>query len=604
MGKEKRQRLLWILFGLFLILQHQFVFLHYDDWGYASLAYGYLGNANGRHWNLADLLGFLKWHYLNWGGRVLCFAAETIALRCGERCIQIVQAIVIFLVFRCMYLLVRRRREDAAAALLCICMYGMYRLETVSSGVLWYSAAVLYVWPFSCLFGAIYLMEYRQPSGWKRKAAAAVLLFMAGFSQEQVAVLAVVYAAVYAGLCVREKRRRSHLWLYAFALLGAAIELLAPGNYVRSEGTQDAERSGLGFLGNACLQLPEVLRANLDNGFIVFLLLVILLTTWLCGLRRSASSRRRQFVIGAVNLGSAAGLLYAFAAKDRNGGAALVLQLGFLVILSVELTAYLLRERQYVFLGLFAGAVCSQGMMLAAPFMAERCTLPFQSVVQVLAVYMVLQCAGSCRKAAVVLTAVTAAAAGINAVWITAGYCRNAQVNQINRWKLEEKAALIRAGASVDSILLYRLPDDRFVSEMPYELKFIEAWVKCYYEMPQEVNFLWQRLDGCEYEYEVVEEQCPEISSIWPDRVDADYERTEDGGIHIAVTPTRMDSHLCIVVNDCEMESVRSDTVYTAHIPREMLEGELRIRLLDTGTGLYSDEVTLNVESDNHNSGL
>lgn len=604
MEKEKRQHLLWILFGLFLILQHQFVFLHYDDWGYASLAYGYLGNANGRHWNLADLLGFLKWHYLNWGGRVLWFAAETIALRCGERCIQIVQAIVIFLIFRCMYLLVRRRRGDGAAALLCICMYGMFRLETVNLGVFWYTAAVLYVWPFSCLFGAIYLMEYREPSGWRRKAAAALLLFMAGFSQEQIAVLIAVYAAVYAGICAWKKRWRSHQRLYAFALLGAAIELLAPGNYVRSEGTQDAERSGLGFLENASIQLPEVLRGNLGNGFIVFLLLVILLLTWRCSLRQCTESRKRRCVIGAVNLGSAAGLLFAFAAKDRNGTAALWLWLEFVVVFSVQLTAYLLRERQYIFLSLFAGAVCSQGMMLAAPYMVERCTLPFQFAVQVIAAYMILQCAGRCRRGAVVLTAVTAAAAGINAAYITAGYWRNAQVNEINRCKLEEKAARIKAGAAVDRLILYRLPDDRFTSQMPYQLQFIEAWVKCYYEMPQEVDFLWQQLNRCEYEYETVEEQCPEISSVWPDRIDAEFERTEDGGIHIAVTPTRMDSHLCIVVNDREMESVRSDTVYTAHIPGEMLEENLRIRLLDNDTGLYSDEVILNVESDNHNSGL
>ncbi len=83
MEKEKRQRLLWILFGLFLLIQHRFVFMHYDDWGYAGLSYGYLGNAHGRYWNALDLLGFLKWHYLNWGGEspVVCRGSVSASLR-------------------------------------------------------------------------------------------------------------------------------------------------------------------------------------------------------------------------------------------------------------------------------------------------------------------------------------------------------------------------------------------------------------------------------------------------------------------------------------------------------------------------------------------
>ncbi len=604
MEKEKRQRLLWILFGLFLLIQHRFVFMHYDDWGYAGLSYGYLGNAHGRYWNALDLLGFLKWHYLNWGGRVLWFAVEALALRCGEWCIQILQAIVLFFIFRAMYLLVRRRKNDAAAALLCICMYGMFRLETVNCGVFWYTASVLYVWPFSCLFGGIYIMEYSQPIGWKRKVAAAGMLFMAGFSQEQVAVLTVVYVAVSAGIRVREKRWQARQWLYGFGLLGAAIELLAPGNYVRSEGTRDAEQSGVGFLENVRTQLPEVVRGNLENRFLVFLLLVILLLTCLCGLKKHVSDRRLRCVIGAMNPVSAAALLCTFAAGEENGAAVLWIRIVFLVLLCVQLTGYLLRERQYVFLGLFAGAVCSQGMMLAAPYMVERCTLPFQSVVQVIAAYMILQCAGEFRRIAFVLTAVTAAVAAVNLTYITAGYARNAQVNRINRCRLEEKAARMDAGAPAGSLILYRLPDDRFTSQMPYQLNFIEAWMRCYYEMPQEMNFIWQQLNGYEYEYETVREERPEIASVWPDRIDAEFERTEDGGIHIAVSPTQMDSHLCIVVNDVEMECVRSDACLTTHVPPEMLEKDLHIRLLDTETGLYSDEVTLNVESDNHHSGL
>ena len=47
-----------ILFFVFLIIQHQAVFLYHDDYGYAILSHGYEGNTHGMSWNIIDLVRF------------------------------------------------------------------------------------------------------------------------------------------------------------------------------------------------------------------------------------------------------------------------------------------------------------------------------------------------------------------------------------------------------------------------------------------------------------------------------------------------------------------------------------------------------------------
>ena len=184
----------------------------------------------------------------------------------------------------------------------------------------------------------------------------------------------------------------------------------------------------------------------------------------------------------------------------------------------------------------------------------------------------------------------------INLTWITYGYASNCCVNLINRYKMQEKAAQYHAGAPVKDIILYRLTDDRFVSQMPYQQDFIEVYVKNYYGIPQETNIIWQQLGEYEYEYERVEEDCPKISAVWPDVIDASFERSEDGGVSVAVTPSRMDSNLSIIVNDAEMETVKDLHAFTTHVNKELLTDDLRIRLFDKETEKYSDVVVLRVE--------
>lgn len=62
------------IFSCLIIIQHQYVVMSFDDYGYASLTYGWTGNTEGMDYTIKNIFQFLKWHYLNHGGRILYFS--------------------------------------------------------------------------------------------------------------------------------------------------------------------------------------------------------------------------------------------------------------------------------------------------------------------------------------------------------------------------------------------------------------------------------------------------------------------------------------------------------------------------------------------------
>lgn len=585
MGK-KRFYVVWFLFACFLIIQHRFVFMHFDDWGYASLSYAYTGNSNGMNWNISDFVSFLKWHYFNWGGRILWFAIEIIALRCGEWCIQLLQAFFLFFVYFSSYLLVKRKNEDFATSFLIILTYGFISLPTVSNGVFWFTASVLYVWPFSCLFGAIYILEYKNTTI-KCKVLSSVLLFFAAFSQEQVAVLTSVYIII--SIIVNEKERRKKLAPYCVGILASAIEVFAPGNFIRSEVSTT---QNLNIIEKSVIQSSNVLNTILSDFFTVFLLFVTFIYLLIYFGKKRTFGKYFYYVITVDVFVSGAFLFTTI----ENSGNSLVFQLLFCLIFCIQILVYLIERKLNTFFALFIGAICSQVMMLVAPYMVERCVLPFKFIMNLITIYIIIEEAKEFKQSLNLVTSLMLIISIGNMGWITKGYVTNGQVNLINRYKLQEKSAQYNAGTPVNDIILYRLPDDRFVSQMPYQQEFIEEYLKIYYKLPQETNIIWQNLNEYEYEYDTVDEKNPQISTIWPDVIDADFERSEDGGVNIAVTPSRIDSNLCIVVNGIEMESTKDSSVYTTHINKQLLSDDLTIRLYDKESERYSEAVTLIVQ--------
>ena len=142
---------LFVMFGFFLIAQHRLVGMYYDDFGNASLSYGYDStNIMGTDYTLQDLLAWAKNLYLTWGGRVLCALILVPMLKSGPVLFMFVQACVLLAIFVAMYFVVKKFSQNGngvVISIILILLYGLLQGNILTQGIYWASASILYIWP-------------------------------------------------------------------------------------------------------------------------------------------------------------------------------------------------------------------------------------------------------------------------------------------------------------------------------------------------------------------------------------------------------------------------------------------------------------------------
>ena len=106
--KRNSVLVIFVIFFFIVLLEHQFMGLYHDDYGYASLSYAYnLDGVSGHDVSILQTLNFLKGHYNVWGGRVLYFFFEICLLKNGIWIFRLVQSLVITLIFYFIYKIVK-----------------------------------------------------------------------------------------------------------------------------------------------------------------------------------------------------------------------------------------------------------------------------------------------------------------------------------------------------------------------------------------------------------------------------------------------------------------------------------------------------------------
>lgn len=582
--------IIWCVFALFLLIIHQSVFMHFDDFGYASLSYGYTNNSKGMDWGILDLFQFLIWHYFNWGGRCLFFSFLCIFLRFGERTIQFINAFVIFGICYTSYYLVKRKDYDISAAIITIAFFFSIGLAAITDGVFWYTAAVLYVWPYLPLLIAVIMMKNNKKDHF-HSIVTSFCFFMAGFSQEQTSILVIAMLTVLIFIFFKKNIRSGKEYCISITggYIGALLELLAPGNYVRA-----AENvNNMPFyvkIGYNILNIFKILFGN-DN-----LLLTMFLLLSSMGLGFLFFNQYKKRMIIYLNLASTIGMISTYFSDIEQLN--LLIRILFCLLFFSEMTWFFIKQEKYIFFALLIGAVCSQAMLIVSPYIVARSTLPFQFIIHILCSYVLLESIRTEHRVKfAIFSLFLIIGATINFIYICLGYLANQEVNIINRSKLAEKKQLIKNGQNIDSIILYRLPDDTFSTVMPYQKDFVEYWIKNYYELPQYVNFIWNEFDKQNNSFEVVESLEPKIDSIWPDSIDAQTKRTDDGGIDFAVIPEKMDTNLVIIVNGCELATTIDNGFISAHLTKDFLDKDLEIVIFDKESQQLSDPFIMSVSN-------
>lgn len=492
----KQTLVVWVILSLVICLQHRFIYLYFDDYGYASLTYGVDSYYNNGVITFGNILRFLGWQYLNWGGRILYFFLEICVLNVGLPAMRLVQSILIAGALVAGARLVAREEKKFPVALVLVwSLYFLWDLAVYRDGVFWFTASVLYVWPLCPFFAAVLLQRRYFTEGKRRDAVlGGLLFFLAAFSQEQVAVLVIIYNLT---VCLyrfftQKSRAFSEFSFLICAVLGGGIEIMAPGNFVRSADSRYADFRALSLPEKILQNLPGVVNINIGPGnrmLSVCAVVVSLLVFWQHGARRKGAACK---VLAALEVLLGAAVLVGLFTLPAESTPLIALTFGWIVVFCVEAILDFLAEQNGYILGLWAGGIFSQGMMLISPTLSLRCCIPFLFVLDVVIAHFAVKYLKS-RLLLYGITVVLFLLSLKNAVSIYHGYHRNAETHEINDAIMRVNCVAIEQGTQMDTITLYRLQDDSYANSMAYQsgTEFIEYWLKYYYRIPQDVKVLW-----------------------------------------------------------------------------------------------------------------
>lgn len=503
--------LLLALFAVYVYVQHQFVFLYFDDYGYASLSYGQIFWNGGTDYPLKSILDFLKWQYLNWGGRVLPFFCEIVSMKIGLWFIRLVQTILIVCSVYVSWLLIKKENTSGVLELLSLIVgYAALGLSTFEDGLFWFSASSLYFWPLPLFLTAVYLWNRASRSLNPRSAVpVALLMFLSAFSFEQTAVLVesyVVFRLLTAFLRLKKISGSSVIILIS-STAGALLEILAPGNFVRSQTNLYDSFYAMPLMLRIKKNLKTLLEINCggDNSLTILLMsFAMFLTLWTIYNRCSKKSKwipATGFFL--VSLCLAIRYLYpGIIQSSRIYYLALLMLclLLFVCVFYISLPTLFETESQTstIFFLLCSG-LCSQAVMLISPTISNRCHIPLVFMLNLAMAYLTGEYLPSPRRlfhmVNIIFFSVLAVLSLNNTLWLTKGYYNNSEINEINRCKLKEQSTLWRNSNGANQLTLYRLKDDRFGCDMPYQQPYMSGWLKYYYDLPQNVEFSWAVYD-------------------------------------------------------------------------------------------------------------
>lgn len=436
--------LIYLFILIIVYFQNKYIGFYHDDYGYASLSYGFTPTGG---FNFENVMSFLKWHYLHWGGRVLFFFFGVYAMQLGMQGFMLVQSIILSLtLFMAYKLALTLLNETTKAAQIfsvafILSFYFLINTNIYTNSLFWASASVLYAWPLLCLLTGLYILfnlDNFKIIDFRIYIISGIAFFMAGFSQEQIALAAigavpsVAFFALY-GKINKYKNVLCVSWISA--LIGFCFLYMAPGNYVRMV----TKNEPLPGLWNILTQFPEntvfILRniGKLESVLLSVVCIALCISVW----RGSATARK---LIPIVFLSSIAfSVIYIAPIKGPR------LLFPPIFLLSIPLAIYLTQGALKIMKQSFSNIA----VLSCAIFFLVSITMHIR-----LTMY---------------------------------GYYQNYPTILKNDLNLRKIASSLE---KPEQILFYKLPHLKFADCMPYDNRpYIEYWIRKYYGVPSDIPF-------------------------------------------------------------------------------------------------------------------
>ena len=502
--------LIFLLFFGLVFLQHQYLWLYQDDYGYASLSYAYnVTSVIGHKFSLLQLFDFLIGHYKCWGGRVLYFFIECSSLRIGLPFFRLLQSLFITGIFYFIYKIIIKivKKEDWKIALAsCLC-YGMIEIMTFRDGIFWISASVLYLLPLLPLFAFIYFYTFNRKQTVFYNIMVSLLVFLASFSQEQIGTMTISYIILLTIFEYYQSRKVDcqNLMMVFASLIGFAILMLAPGNIARMNDVSSAGFYNLSFLEKIVRNMPYIISTNFGIYTRIFCIFFFSSVCYVClkNIKYKEGIAFFNYLAMISNFGILAITLYKeigyfdFLTYLNNSKIWHYFILGImclqLLLVLYSLTLYIYKK-SYSLLLLFYASIISQGVMLMAPSFGFRAVLPFEFVIFLfeLLVYsdIILEMQNNKKK-----LPITEGILCIVASIITYGYYQNNKYHAENDKILRKVSEDIEKGTvTYSKIKLHKVKNSLYTGEMPYfeAYSYIKSWIYQYYNIPNTIEITYE----------------------------------------------------------------------------------------------------------------
>lgn len=373
--REKTDKIMWVLSGALLLVS---VFVIYetnrlvpfmmDDLWYSTMLYDETPITS-----LADIVKSQIWHYNNWGGRSITHAMLQLTLLAGERAADVLNVAVTLLLSGMVCLISENRRLPAffAAVGMLLGLNANWKMS-----MFWQAGAAnyLYITVFLLAYAFCYLRELPaqgKDAAYAPKQLPGILFWilplglLAGWSNENMGPAVWLLSLAVIGINWREKRK-IHAWMVlgsVSCLVGSAMVILAPGNFVRSA---EVAENQYGFLWKCFLRVYAECKGALEYLFPTLLLLAFLLILQkeVC---RESVGRRNLLLMGCALLSWGAMILSPHYPDRASFGT-----MALLICVILSLAGKILQSRKDMAWPLFGAAflVWLRGMYFCGEFMA------------------------------------------------------------------------------------------------------------------------------------------------------------------------------------------------------------------------------------------
>ena len=563
------------LFSIYLLVQHAFVFMYFDDFGYASLTYG----TNKSYWteslNLVNTVQYMSEYYRNWSGRILFHFFYVVLLQLGLFWVRSFQvAMFITIIVSIYYLVIRNSSYDKIyAALLSCFLYGIIHIDFAQHGLYWFAASSIYVWPLAFFLLAVIFLTNKT----RNHFLIGLFFFMAGFSQEQIGasvIFFMIFYITYKYFTNDQPFEFKNLLALSTSTIGYLIVYLSPGSRMRM--TTDASRMfyDQNIIDRTVFNISAIINTNINPNNIMWVLIMFM--TAVVALFLLKRSQPDKFTI-LYNILIIMGIIFftLFILHVVYPFLNLfLLKILFVIFIIVSLTLYCLSQKKYIVLGLFYAGIISQIVMILSPALPGRFVLIniFLSFVIITEVFseLIALYKGKLIKLAIVSPIIILSL--LNATSILLGYHSNSFPQRINHELLERASELEKSGTKVDEITLLKQINGLYGSVMPYEEIRIHHWIKDYYVLSIDINnFNWV------YIYDIAQLPKQElfiIKEIIPSKtqVGVDFQLINNRSA-IAIKGENFTRDSVIYFNEIPLATTfGNENLITAFVPKELYE--------------------------------